>query len=191
MGAPSSAATLDQFAARYWDFARRFPANLLGYRDEPAFRAEGIAPCAALEPAIPRGGALLDLGSGGGLPGLVFAFLRSDARVHLLEPRHKRWVFLREAAAALGLANVTSHLGQWPGCAFPTATPPFNAVSIRALKLTAAMVEALRPRLAPDPVFLLFHEDNFARVKAAGWRAVTPDRNAIALNGRNSQPDSD
>lgn len=166
---------LEEFATRYWAFARRFPANLLGYRDEAAFRAEGIAPSAALAPAIPRGGALIDLGSGGGLPGLVFAFLRPDAAIHLLEPRHKRWVFLREAAAALSLANVTAHLGQWPGFAFPPATPPFAAVSIRALKLSAAMAEALRPRLAPDPVFLLFHADNLARVKTAGWRAVTPD----------------
>jgi 16S rRNA (guanine(527)-N(7))-methyltransferase RsmG len=46
-------------------------------------------------------GRLIDVGSGNGSPGLVLALARPDLRVVLLEPRQKRWTFLREAARVL------------------------------------------------------------------------------------------
>lgn len=51
-------------------------------------------------------GPLLDLGSGNGSPGLVLAVLRSPIPTTLLEPRQKRWAFLREAARAVGRPEV-------------------------------------------------------------------------------------
>lgn len=47
-----------------------------------------------------------DLGSGAGLPGVVLAILRPDARFTLIEPMARRTVFLLECVAALGLRNV-------------------------------------------------------------------------------------
>lgn len=47
-------------------------------------------------------GRLIDIGSGNGSPGLVLALLRPDLRVTLLEPRLKRWAFLKEAVRGLG-----------------------------------------------------------------------------------------
>lgn len=49
-------------------------------------------------------GAWMDVGSGGGLPGLVIAVL-SDRPVILVEPRRKRAAFLEDCAAELGLTN--------------------------------------------------------------------------------------
>lgn len=161
-------AAFEAFARSYWEFAAAYPANLVGHADFPAFRDEGIAPALRAGGHLPASGALLDIGSGGGLPGLVFARLAPGLAVHLLEPRRKRWVFLREAAAALGLPNVVAHLGQWPGHRFSPAPPPFDRVSIRGLKLTPAMVTALRPLLAPDARFMVFHEDNAGVLAQAG-----------------------
>jgi 16S rRNA (guanine527-N7)-methyltransferase len=48
-----------------------------------------------------RSGSVIDIGSGNGSPGLVLALLRPDVLVTLLEPRQKRWAFLREAARRL------------------------------------------------------------------------------------------
>lgn len=48
----------------------------------------------------------IDVGAGAGLPGLVVAVL-SDRPTVLVEPRTKRVEFLRDAANALGLRNVT------------------------------------------------------------------------------------
>src|SRR5690606_36324378 len=47
-----------------------------------------------------------DVGSGGGLPGLVLAIVMPEARFTLLEATGKKAEFLRFAAAALGLTNV-------------------------------------------------------------------------------------
>ena len=51
-----------------------------------------------LEPGAPR---MLDLGSGGGLPGLVLLNTFPDSTVVLLDANQRRCAFLREAIAAL------------------------------------------------------------------------------------------
>jgi len=48
--------------------------------------------------------ASLDIGSGAGLPGLVFAILSEDSQFILCEPREKRVVFLQEAKRRLSLS---------------------------------------------------------------------------------------
>lgn len=50
-------------------------------------------------------GTLLDLGSGGGLPGLVIAVRRPDLAVTLVERRHTRADLLRRAVRSLGCAD--------------------------------------------------------------------------------------
>jgi 16S rRNA (guanine527-N7)-methyltransferase len=56
----------------------------------------------------PAGGRvrICDVGSGGGLPGIPLAIALPDMEVVLLEATGKKVRFLREVAAALGLANV-------------------------------------------------------------------------------------
>lgn len=57
----------------------------------------------AVEPEIPA--TVLDLGSGGGLPGLVIALRWPSARVLLLDAIQKRTRFLGAAVEALGLSR--------------------------------------------------------------------------------------
>jgi len=54
----------------------------------------------------PQGGAVADVGSGAGLPGVVWAVARPDLWVLLLEPRRKRAAFLERVTLELKLANV-------------------------------------------------------------------------------------
>ena len=61
--------------------------------------------CGAVARLIPARCSLVDLGSGGGLPGLVLAILLPSARVTLLEPMARRAEFLGHCVAELGLAN--------------------------------------------------------------------------------------
>lgn len=49
---------------------------------------------------------LLDVGSGGGLPGIPLAVARPTLAVTLLEPSHKKAAFLQQAAIELMLSNV-------------------------------------------------------------------------------------
>jgi 16S rRNA (guanine527-N7)-methyltransferase len=64
-----------------------------------------ILNCGALARLIPAKCALVDLGSGAGLPGVVLAIMLPGVKVTLLEPLARRVEFLEECVAALGLAN--------------------------------------------------------------------------------------
>lgn len=52
-------------------------------------------------------GRLIDVGSGGGFPGLPVAIANPDRDIVLLDSNHKKTAFLRQAAAELGLAKVS------------------------------------------------------------------------------------
>jgi 16S rRNA (guanine527-N7)-methyltransferase len=62
---------------------------------------------AAIAYLVPHHCTLADLGSGAGLPGLVLAMLRPEAKVTLIEPMARRVTFLEECVAELSLENVT------------------------------------------------------------------------------------
>ena len=81
-----------------------------------------------------RSGRVLDLGSGGGLPGLVLAAELPDAQVVLLDRRRKRTDFLERAVSRLGFG----HVDVWWQDASRTATTvargeveSFDAVTAR------------------------------------------------------------
>lgn len=55
---------------------------------------------------IPAGGRVVDVGSGGGIPGIPLAIARPDLRFTLVESTKKKAGFLTSVSAALGLDNV-------------------------------------------------------------------------------------
>ena len=78
--------------------------GLLGPRELPLLWHRHLLNCAVAVEGVPPGSAVVDVGSGAGLPGLVWALLRPDLAVTLVEPLLRRSDFLAEAVAALGLA---------------------------------------------------------------------------------------
>lgn len=56
--------------------------------------------------ALPQDSRVADVGSGGGLPGMVVAICRGDLKVSLIEATGKKAAFLRETAEALELPHV-------------------------------------------------------------------------------------
>lgn len=95
---------------RYLDLlsAANEKMNLTRITDRAAAEVQHIGDAMTVLPYLPRQPhALVDVGSGGGVPGLPLAIVRPDARVMLIEATKKKAAFLREAAASLGLANVT------------------------------------------------------------------------------------
>lgn len=58
---------------------------------------------------VAEGGRVIDVGSGGGLPGLPVAIARGDLHIALLEATAKKATFLEETAKALALDNVHVH----------------------------------------------------------------------------------
>jgi 16S rRNA (guanine527-N7)-methyltransferase len=76
-------------------------------------------------------GRLLDVGSGNGSPGLVLAILRPELETTLLEPRAKRWAFLREAVRAAAGPPVEVLRSRHDTYAGPRA----HTLTLRALRL--------------------------------------------------------
>lgn len=79
--------------------------NLISRNSEAGLWQRHILDSAQLA-SLGQDGCWADMGSGGGLPGIVVACLVADP-VTLIEPRRLRAEFLRETAAELGLSNVT------------------------------------------------------------------------------------
>lgn len=82
--------------------------NLTRITKRAAAEVQHVGDSLTLLPFLPAGAhRLADVGSGGGVPGIVLAIARPDASVVLIEATKKKTVFLREAPAELGLSNVT------------------------------------------------------------------------------------
>ena len=81
--------------------------NLTRIADRAAAEVQHVGDGLTALPFLPKEThRLVDVGSGGGVPGLVLAIARPDAKVVLLEATKKKAAFLQEAVTALGLANV-------------------------------------------------------------------------------------
>ena len=65
-----------------------------------------ILDCVPLVEKIEKESKILDLGSGGGFPGVVLAILRPDCEVHLLEKNQKKCYFLNKTKDTLKLNNI-------------------------------------------------------------------------------------
>ncbi len=81
--------------------------GLIGPREVPRLWDRHILNSAVVLPRVPEGASVADVGSGAGLPGLVWAIGRPDLSVSLIEPLLRRTVFLEQAIETLGLENVT------------------------------------------------------------------------------------
>ncbi len=81
--------------------------GLIGPREAPRLWERHILNCAVVTTRIPAGATVADVGSGAGLPGLVWAIARPDLGVTLIEPLLRRATFLSEVVEELALRNVT------------------------------------------------------------------------------------
>jgi 16S rRNA (guanine527-N7)-methyltransferase len=86
--------------------------GLIGPREVPILWERHILNCAVVHPAFPQGVAVVDVGSGAGLPGLALAIVRPDLHLHLVEPMLRRTTWLSTTIAELGLDNCTVHRGR-------------------------------------------------------------------------------
>lgn len=84
--------------------------NLTAIRDPQQMVTHHILDCLAAVPAFAGAKRVLDVGAGGGLPGMVLAIWAQEAqpgmRVAMIDTVHKKTAFLTQAKAELGLGNV-------------------------------------------------------------------------------------
>lgn len=96
-----------------------------------------------------RSGRLLDVGSGAGLPGIVFAIGCPQLQVHCVDTVGKKAAFISQAAAALGLKNLGSLHAR-----VETLSGPFDVISSRAFANLGDFVAGSRQALGQGGVWL-------------------------------------
>lgn len=108
--APPGDAWRDELA----DLIAKAPVNLVSADDRPHVRGRHVdeAVAVGLRLAIRAGERWVDLGTGGGLPGLVLAAMYPDARWLLIDARAKKVRQVAHFAAVLGLDNVSVRHGR-------------------------------------------------------------------------------
>lgn len=120
----------------------------------------------AVLPYVPAG-SLLDVGSGGGMPGIPLAIACPDWRVTLLDSNSKKCAFLQQAAIELSLPNISVHCGRVEQY-HPSVG--FAAITARAFSGLADFVAMTRHLLLADGRWLAMKgvrpEDEMAHLPA-------------------------
>jgi 16S rRNA (guanine527-N7)-methyltransferase len=145
--------TLGERLARYAELLLRRNAamNLTGARDRGAVD-DHIAD--ALSIARHVRSPLVDVGSGGGLPGIPLA-LATGARVALVESIAKKARFLREAIAALGIDAEVVEARAELAARDPTLRGRFASATARAVGTVPTVLELTLPFLADGGLAIL------------------------------------
>jgi 16S rRNA (guanine527-N7)-methyltransferase len=92
----------------------------------------------------PGRAALLDVGAGAGLPGVVIAILRNDIAVTCLDAVAKKAAFVQQVAAELGLANLRGLHAR-----VESLTGSYELISSRAFASLSDFFEGSKHLLAP------------------------------------------
>ncbi|MGH8800063.1 MAG: 16S rRNA (guanine(527)-N(7))-methyltransferase RsmG [Casimicrobiaceae bacterium] len=122
--------------------------NLTAIRDPERMITHHLLDSLAVLPhlATRSGLRLIDIGSGGGLPGIPLAIVRPDWRVALLDSNFKKAAFLRQAVIELPLPNAEVVAARAEHYA-PQAA--FDVVISRAFSDLAVFADAGRSLVAP------------------------------------------
>jgi 16S rRNA (guanine527-N7)-methyltransferase len=174
--------------------------NLVSSSTEPMLWTRHIADSLQLLALAPEARSWVDLGSGGGFPGLVIACALADmpgTRVHLVESNGKKAAFLREAAVATG-APATVHAVRIAD--FVKNTPDsIEIVTARALAPLAELLAAAYPLLISGAVGLFpkgQHVDAELTEAAKCWRIqatlvqsrTDPKARIVCVQGLEARP---
>lgn len=161
MTTPSAAPATDRLL-RLAEAIRHSPHNLVSQRAKAELWDRHIMESRALAAAIPGPGRLLDVGSGGGLPGMVIAIERADLQVVLLDSNKKKTEFLAATAAALDL-HVVVVRGRAEDLQDGPLQGAFDVVTARAVAPLERLLGWTMPFLAPGGLLYA--------VKGARWQA--------------------
>ena len=135
---------------RYLDLLEKWNRvyNLTAIRGRERMVTHHLLDSAAILPYV-KGPRVLDVGSGAGFPGIPFAIANAELQVTLLDANHKKTAFLRQAVAALGLANATvesERVESW------RTSARFETIVSRAFSELGEFVAATRRLLAPGGI---------------------------------------
>lgn len=127
---------------------------------------------------------VVDVGSGGGFPGLVIACVAPGSAFHLVEPLQKRARLLAELAEALALDNVTVHPARAEDAARGPLRDAAGLVTARAVAPLRELLEYTAPFAAAAGLLVLPKGSGVSDELAAAYDAATE----LACRHRASTP---
>ncbi|MDR1995471.1 16S rRNA (guanine(527)-N(7))-methyltransferase RsmG [Azonexus sp.] len=136
--------------------------NLTALRDPEQAIAHHLLDSLAILPQV-GAGPLLDVGSGGGLPGIPLAIARPELAVSMVDTVQKKASFLQQVAIELGLKNVATHHAR-----VEDLCGQYAQISSRAFAELKLFVKLTRHLLAPGGHWL-------------AMKGVRPDAEIAAL----------
>jgi 16S rRNA (guanine527-N7)-methyltransferase len=123
--------------------------GLIGPREVPRLWDRHIMNSAVVAPRVPEGATVADVGTGAGLPGMVWAIARPDIRMTLIEPLLRRTNFLEEVVDELGLTNVEVLRSR-----AEDVSATYDVVTARAVAALDKLGRWCMPLVAPGGVML-------------------------------------
>ena len=166
------------------------PVGVTAIRDPATAAARHVLDALAGLPAIDAAppGPLADVGSGGGLPGLVLGIVRPERELHLIEATARKAAFIAETAAALGV-DAHVHAERSEDVARGALRDACACVVARALAPPPIAVELCLPLCRPGGRLVLWSREEagdelvFAAAALAG-EVLTPECPGVLVVGK-------
>ncbi len=137
--------------------------------------------CAIVAPLI-GSGRVGDIGSGAGLPGIVLAIARPEARLVLIEPMERRVDWLLEESRRLGLDNVEVVRARAEDSGLEGQ---LDQVTARAVSALAKLIPLAAPLLRPGGELVLMKgervHDEIAKAERAMRKFGVTDSQVLVL----------
>jgi 16S rRNA (guanine527-N7)-methyltransferase len=144
MAIPKSQVTLlDKYCRLLWDWNTRF--NLTRHTDYDKFIARDLTDSMALAFFLQQDERVLDVGSGGGVPGIVLAILRPDLQIELCDSTGKKALALSEMVQELRLDIPVHHSKAEAILATRGKGTRFTTLTIRAVSRLVSLLRMVKP----------------------------------------------
>jgi 16S rRNA (guanine527-N7)-methyltransferase len=196
---PGAAERLASYAASLWAWNERL--NLTRHTDVGRFVSRDIGDSAALLDHLAHGERVLDVGTGGGVPGVILAILRPDLRVELSDSVAKKARAVAEIVREAGLSlPVHAAAAQELVATRPTGASRFDTLVARAVAPLSKLLGWFEPRAEAFGRLLVIKGPRWeeelaeARVKRLGkkvsirrissWPLVGTDNESVLLEIR-------
>jgi 16S rRNA (guanine527-N7)-methyltransferase len=132
-------AVLARYCEQLWDWNAKL--NLTRHTDYEKFVARDLVDSLAFARFLEPKEKVLDVGTGGGVPGIVLAVVRDDLRISLCESVGKKARAVADIVQQLGLSTPVIHARAEDAL----AQQPFDTLVIRAVARLRKLLEWFRP----------------------------------------------
>ncbi len=190
---------LAAYAASLWSWNERL--NLTRHTDADTFVSRDVGDAAAIAPHLAAGERVLDVGTGGGVPGIILAILRPDLRVELCDSVGKKARAVAEIVTSVGLSlPVHDGAAQQLVAARASGANRFDTLVVRAVAPLGKLLGWFEPVAAAYGRMLVVKGPRWEEEKAsarlegrgkkvtirriASWRTAGRDHDSVLLEIR-------